>query len=236
MVIKINFSEIERIEIWKLFKNGISIRKIAFNFKCSTSPVYRILALKSEYKKVAKKNQSESARKICIAYRRKWTSKEVAIICKKFKRGESLRKIGKEYNASYTSIKGILVDKLEEKEYNKFAKEHQRDSPRKYSFKSRGPTDIEILFTKALIDNNISFTSYFPIPKTHYVGDFLIKGTKLIVECDGYHHYNKKHQETDKIRDKKISNVGYKVIRFWGHEIFENLDNCIQKLKRSLKK
>ena len=60
--------------------------------------------------------------------------------------------------------------------------------------------------------------------------DFLINDD-IIVECDGdYWHNLSNIKEKDKIRDKILTENGYKVFRFWEHEINDNVSNCINRI------
>lgn len=60
-----------------------------------------------------------------------------------------------------------------------------------------------------------------------YYPDFIFEDKNLIVEIDGeWFHRNKKK---DKIRQRKLEKLGYKVIRFSASDINKNLDICIDK-------
>lgn len=54
-----------------------------------------------------------------------------------------------------------------------------------------------------------------------YIADFVNFDTKLIVELDGGQHADSAH---DKIRDQFLRDEGYTVLRFWNHEVFENME------------
>jgi len=40
--------------------------------------------------------------------------------------------------------------------------------------------------------------------------------------------------ERDKKNNEKLKKMGWKVLRFWEHEIKENPDKCVQKIKKAL--
>jgi very-short-patch-repair endonuclease len=68
-----------------------------------------------------------------------------------------------------------------------------------------------------------------------FIADFCCVSRKLIIEVDGGQHMQK--QEYDKIRSQWLKSMGYRVIRFWNHEVLAKhadvLDMVCQELKRS---
>lgn len=58
-------------------------------------------------------------------------------------------------------------------------------------------------------------------PLGPYIVDFVHFGSKVIVEADGGQHSD---SDGDKERDAWLSNRGYKVLRFWNHEILAQTD------------
>ena len=103
-------------------------------------------------------------------------------------------------------------------------------------------TSIEVVLQKALLKRNISFMKHklFRLPNGRYHRiDIFIK-PNIIIEADGcyYHacpiHYKGKSYEEITARNTKITNElqqqGYIVLRFWGCEIRENLNECIEKI------
>ncbi|MFW5872922.1 MAG: endonuclease domain-containing protein, partial [bacterium] len=57
-----------------------------------------------------------------------------------------------------------------------------------------------------------------PIGK--YMVDFVNLERKIIIELDGGQHLGNKK---DKIRDRRLKEQGYKVLRFWDNEVFNNI-------------
>ena len=55
-----------------------------------------------------------------------------------------------------------------------------------------------------------------------YIVDFLCLEAKLIIEADGGQHMEQ--QAYDTARTKKLEAKGYKVLRFWNHDILSNTD------------
>ena len=59
-------------------------------------------------------------------------------------------------------------------------------------------------------------------PIGNYIVDFVCYEKRIIIECDGSQHLVQK--EKDLIRDEWLKQRGYKILRFWNHEILQNLD------------
>jgi len=51
----------------------------------------------------------------------------------------------------------------------------------------------------------------------HYIVDFVFIEKRLIIELDGGQHQN--NQAYDQIRMQYFNSIGFKVIRFWNHEV-----------------
>lgn len=61
--------------------------------------------------------------------------------------------------------------------------------------------------------------------------DFYLQEYNVIVEADGEHWHNLPGaQERDRIRTEKMIAMGYKVLRFWEHEIKSDLQTCLNKI------
>ena len=65
-----------------------------------------------------------------------------------------------------------------------------------------------------------------------YIADFICRKLKLIIEVDGYSH--KFREKKDKIRDRKLKELGYTTLRFSEKEILHDLDNVIRVLESYL--
>ena len=58
-----------------------------------------------------------------------------------------------------------------------------------------------------------------------YIPDFCSPKAKLIIELDGSQHLEQR--EYDDKRTKYLESQGYKVIRFWNHDVTNNIDGVI---------
>lgn len=66
----------------------------------------------------------------------------------------------------------------------------------------------------------------------NYIPDFVCIEKKLIIELDGSQHLEQK--EYDEERTKFLNSLGYKVIRFWNHDVMNNMDGVILTMLRVL--
>jgi very-short-patch-repair endonuclease len=62
----------------------------------------------------------------------------------------------------------------------------------------------------------------------NYIADFACREHKLIVELDGSQHIN--NQVYDAKRALYLQSVGYKVLRVWNNEVFNNIDDVLQQI------
>lgn len=94
-------------------------------------------------------------------------------------------------------------------------------------------TDIEQIMFNALTKENISFAFQYPVRgKYSYVLDFFIE-PNIVIECDG-EHWHKPKNDHDRKRDAVLKKKGYKILRFTGKEIKENLQSCITKIMEEI--
>lgn len=92
-------------------------------------------------------------------------------------------------------------------------------------------TDIEIIMGSALAKEEI-VTEYNYSVGSKWV-DYAIVDKKIAVECDGeYWHQDK---EKEQKRDRYLSSKGWTVLHFSDNKIKNNIDECIDEIKRILK-
>jgi len=63
-----------------------------------------------------------------------------------------------------------------------------------------------------------------------FVVDFLCLEARIIVELDGGQH----SAERDAGRSAWIEQQGFEILRFWNHEVFENIDGVLQRVAEAL--
>lgn len=61
-----------------------------------------------------------------------------------------------------------------------------------------------------------------------YFADFLIFSAKLIIEVDGGQHSTEASQAYDNRRTAFLKAEGYRVLRFWNHDVLANTDGVIE--------
>ena len=102
-------------------------------------------------------------------------------------------------------------------------------------------TKAEKIFWNAVRNRkieNLKFNRQFPIyfeyegRKRFFIADFYCHERKLIIEIDGGIHETQK--DYDELRTAIINELGMKVIRFGNENVFNNLDEVIDELKRIL--
>lgn len=77
--------------------------------------------------------------------------------------------------------------------------------------------------------NGYSFRRQYPIGP--YIVDFYNSPNRLAIECDGGQHNESK---ADIKRDHYLVSQRVTVLRFWNHEIIQELDSVIQSIELSL--
>jgi very-short-patch-repair endonuclease len=64
-----------------------------------------------------------------------------------------------------------------------------------------------------------------------YVCDFVCRERLLIVEVDGGQH---NESTSDLIRDRRLAEDGYKVVRFWNNDVLGNLEGVLLTIQSAL--
>jgi very-short-patch-repair endonuclease len=68
-------------------------------------------------------------------------------------------------------------------------------------------------------------------PVGTYVVDFVNLEKKVVIELDGGQHAL---HPSDRIRDEWLRAEGYKVLRFWGSQVFSNLEGALETIRDAL--
>ena len=103
-------------------------------------------------------------------------------------------------------------------------------------YKNYGRTWLEERMGWALTQLGIKFESQYPIKHgvdilnrpRYYFPDFAILEESLLIECDGSYWHN---ENKDKVRQDRLEELGWDVIRFTDSEINDNLMGCADKVK-----
>lgn len=86
-------------------------------------------------------------------------------------------------------------------------------------------TSIEVTLQNKLKELNIPFTKHKPI--TGQPDIFIEPNICIFADGDYWHKYPN-GTKRDGVVTQKLTNDGYKVLRFWEHDINKNIDSCIQ--------
>ncbi len=64
-------------------------------------------------------------------------------------------------------------------------------------------------------------------PLGPYIVDFVCMKAKLIVEVDGGQHMDRPE---DLVRDAWLRSNGYRVVRFWNHDVLSDTDSVLERI------
>jgi very-short-patch-repair endonuclease len=93
-------------------------------------------------------------------------------------------------------------------------------------------TDAETVLWNRIRSRQISghkFVRQQPIGG--YVCDFVCRERRLVVEVDGGQHND---SATDAIRDRRLAEDGYRVLRFWNNDVLGNLEGVLATIQTEL--
>jgi very-short-patch-repair endonuclease len=86
----------------------------------------------------------------------------------------------------------------------------------------RTNTDAERLLWWLLRDRRIDIRFRRRQPIGPYIADFFCPAAKLVIELDGDRHGANAAAAHDEIRSQFLSGRGYRVLRFFNHEVFRD--------------
>ncbi len=85
-------------------------------------------------------------------------------------------------------------------------------------------------YLRALREQGIHFRRQHAIGP--YVADFCAPGQRLVIELDGSQHLDQ--EQRDEERTAFLKAQGYRVIRFWNHEVMNDLPAVLRKIQAVL--
>jgi very-short-patch-repair endonuclease len=68
-------------------------------------------------------------------------------------------------------------------------------------------------------------------PIAGYICDFVCREKRLIIEVDGGQH---NESAADAVRDERLVEKGYKVLRFWNNDVLGNIDGVLTIIQTEL--
>jgi len=87
----------------------------------------------------------------------------------------------------------------------------------------------EVLLWLQLKNKKLGLDFHRQKPIDNFIIDFFCPNLMLAIEIDGVSHNDK--VEYDKLRQKKLENLGVKFIRFRDEDVKKNMQGCIDFLK-----
>jgi very-short-patch-repair endonuclease len=92
----------------------------------------------------------------------------------------------------------------------------------------RNSTDVEQTMWRLLRDRRFAGVKFRrQVPIGPYVADFACIQARLAVELDGGQHAD---NPSDTRRDAFLAAEGWRVVRFWNHDVIENRNGVLEKL------
>ncbi|MBO4226921.1 endonuclease domain-containing protein [Bradyrhizobium neotropicale] len=94
-------------------------------------------------------------------------------------------------------------------------------------------TDAEIVLWNRVRSRQIDghkFVRQQPI--IGYVCDFVCREKCLIIEVDGGQH---SESASDAMRDRRLAEEGYRVLRFWNNDVLRNLEGVLSTIQAELR-
>lgn len=97
----------------------------------------------------------------------------------------------------------------------------------------RDRTEAEDRLWYALRERLPSYKWRFQTPFHPYYADFVCMKARLVIEVDGGQHDARK--ASDDRRTRHFEALGYRVLRFWNHDVLGNTDGVITEISLSLR-
>ena len=70
------------------------------------------------------------------------------------------------------------------------------------------------------------------VPIGNYIADFVCAYKRIIIELDGSQHVER--QNYDNIRTEFLESLGYKVLRFWNHDVLTETESVLDVILNEL--
>ena len=113
---------------------------------------------------------------------------------------------------------------------------HKRTTPKifgraKHLHRSMTPPEAELWkHLRAHRMGNVHFRNQHAIG--NYIVDFCAPRKKLIIELDGSQHLEQ--EEHDAVRTAFLESKGYRVLRFWNHDLLDSMDEVLKMIFNTL--
>jgi very-short-patch-repair endonuclease len=71
-------------------------------------------------------------------------------------------------------------------------------------------------------------------PVADYIVDFECRRSRIVIEVDGNQHGFDEHRRRDNARDRRLGDLGYRVVRFANYEIDREFDGVLEAIRIAL--
>ena len=96
----------------------------------------------------------------------------------------------------------------------------------------KNSTDAERHLWYSLRANRLGFKFKRQMPIGQYIVDFICLEKRLIIELDGSQHMD--NQTYDNTRSSWLMTHGFKVLRFWNHEVLQQTSSVLEVIMAEL--
>jgi very-short-patch-repair endonuclease len=97
-----------------------------------------------------------------------------------------------------------------------------------------GQTDAETVLWNRIRNRQIDGHKFVrQQPMFGYICDFVCRERRLVIEVDGGQH---NESATDAIRDRRLAEDGYRVLRFWNNDVLGNTEGVLTTIQAELLK
>jgi very-short-patch-repair endonuclease len=120
----------------------------------------------------------------------------------------------------------IFAKLLMGKIYNRFSEREKRKRLRNNATRAE-----EILWDELKDKKMMGYKFRRQYSIGSYVVDFYCPELKLAIEVDGTTHVTADEIEYDRNREKEIGNLNIEFLRFTNEEVYENLENVLEKIR-----
>lgn len=67
-----------------------------------------------------------------------------------------------------------------------------------------------------------------------YIVDVVSFEARLIIEVDGGQHNDAEARRVDRLRAEWLASNGYRVLRFWNHDVLQSEDAVVERMRQEL--
>ena len=139
-------------------------------------------------------------------------------------------------DVEYLSEFAHYVDQLNEEKINVELQINQPAGPEYPSMVDRSKvSDWEVILYKALYEAGIRTIPQYPVEQYLLDLAIIIGDRRLDIEVDGerYHRlWTGEYCRRDQIRNQRMYELGWDVLRFWVYEVRDDLDGCVQRVQQ----